>query len=256
MDISLVSCVPFVALCRFVGIVESIRSATERSRDIRFYRPSISLRWYILSRQNPGRPVSSDKNLSRGRTTRGRLEDAPTVVPASICSTRAGSARSTALFLSIVPDDLTLAFGGPIDSDDEKTSSSTTTTGAAAAAAAAVVGSSPSKKKRQPPPPSTKTSLSLSLSLSRLSERNKREQRALNNECRSGVKIRSGKNWKKKKKTKIQCQKSSHSAGCIADPLSCHPPPPKKKRYSMPPPRRKSSLSSNDDAAKKKKPSE
>ena len=64
-----------------------------------------------------------------------------------------------------------------------------------------------------------------------------------------------GKNWKKKK-TKIQCQKSSHSAGCIADPLSCHPPPPKKKRYSMPPPRRKSSLSSNDDAAKKKKPSE
>ena len=148
MDISLVSCVPFVALCRFVGIVESIRSATERSRDIRFYRPSISLRWYILSRQNPGRPVSSDKNLSRGRTTRGRLEDAPTVVPASICSTRAGSARSTALFLSIVPDDLTLAFGGPIDddsidSDDEKTSSSTTTTGAAAAAGR--VGSS--KKK-------------------------------------------------------------------------------------------------------------
>ena len=186
MDISLVSCVPFVALCRFVGIVESIRSATERSRDIRFYRPSISLRWYILSRQNPGRPVSSDKNLSRGRTTRGRLEDAPTVVPASICSTRAGSARSTALFLSIVPDDLTLAFGGPIDdddsidSDDEKTSSSTTTTGAAAAAAAAGrVGSSLPEKKRQPPPPS-KTSLSLSLSLSRLSERNKRERALMN----------------------------------------------------------------------------
>ena len=108
VDISLVSCVLFVALCRFVGIVESIRSATERFRDIRFYRPSISLRWYILSRQNPGRPVSSDKNLSRGRTTRGRLADAPTVVPASICSTRAGSARSTALFLSIVPDDLSL----------------------------------------------------------------------------------------------------------------------------------------------------
>ena len=176
MDISLVSCVPFVALCRFVGIVESIRSATERSRDIRFYRPSISLRWYILSRQNPGRPVSSDKNLSRGRTTRGRLEDAPTVVPASICSTRAGSARSTALFLSIVPDDLTLAFGGPIDdsidSDDEKTSSSTTTTGAAAAAAGRV-GSSPSKKRRPPPPSKT----SLSLSLSRLSERNR--ERAL-----------------------------------------------------------------------------
>ena len=148
MDISLVSCVPFVALCRFVGIVESIRSATERSRDIRFYRPSISLRWYILSRQNPGRPVSSDKNLSRGRTTRGRLADAPTVVPASICSTRAGSARSTALFLSIVPDDLTPAFGVPIDDDDddddERTSSSSTTIGAAAAAAAAGrVGSSP-----------------------------------------------------------------------------------------------------------------
>ena len=178
MDISLVSCVPFVALCRFVGIVESIRSATERSRDIRFYRPSISLRWYILSRQNPGRPVSSDKNLSRGRTTRGRLEDAPTVVPASICSTRAGSARSTALFLSIVPDDLTLAFGGPIDSDDEKTSSSTTTTGAAAAAAA-VVGSSPSKKKKGNHHRLQQKRLSLSLSLSRLSERNKREQRAL-----------------------------------------------------------------------------
>ena len=183
MDISLVSCAPFVALCRFVGIVESIRSATERSRDIRFYRPSISLRWYILSRQNPGRPVSSDKNLSRGRTTRGRLEDAPTVVPASICSTRAGSARSTALFLSIVPDDLTLAFGGPIDdddsidSDDEKTSSSTTTTGAAAAAAA-VVGSSPSKKKKATTTAFNKN-VSLSLSLSRLSERNKREQRAL-----------------------------------------------------------------------------
>ena len=156
MDISLVSCVLFVALCRFVGIVESIRSATERFRDIRFYRPSISLRWYILSRQNPGRPVSSDKNLSRGRTTRGRLADAPTVVPASICSTRAGSARSTALFLSIVPDDLTPAFGVPIDDDDddskpivddgddERTSSSSTTTGAAAAAAAAGrVGSSP-----------------------------------------------------------------------------------------------------------------
>ena len=166
MDISLVSCVPFVALCRFVGIVESIRSATERSRDIRFYRPSISLRWYILSRQNPGRPVSSDKNLSRGRTTRGRLEDAPTVVPASICSTRAGSARSTALFLSIVPDDLTLAFGGPIDSDDEKTSSSTTTTGAAAAAAAAVVGSSPSKKKKGNHHRLQQKRLSLSLSLS------------------------------------------------------------------------------------------
>ena len=68
------------------------------------------------------------------------------------------------------------------------------------------------------------------------------------------MKIRSGKIGRKKK-PKIQCQKSSHSAGCIADPLSCHPPPPKKKRY-MPPPRRKSSLSSNDDAAKKKKPSE
>ena len=171
MDISLVSCVPFVALCRFVGIVESIRSATERSRDIRFYRPSISLRWYILSRQNPGRPVSSDKNLSRGRTTRGRLEDAPTVVPASICSTRAGSARSTALFLSIVPDDLTLAFGVPIDSpidddDDERTSSSSTTTGAAAAAAGRV-GSSPSKKK------ATTAFKNVSLSLSRLSEHNR-----------------------------------------------------------------------------------
>ena len=171
MDISLVSCVPFVALCRFVGIVESIRSATERFRDIRFYRPSISLRWYILSRQNPGRPVSSDKNLSRGRTTRGRLEDAPTVVPASICSTRAGSARSTALFLSIVPDDLTLAFGGPIDddsidSDDEKTSSSTTTTGAAAAAGR--VGSS--KKKSTPPRPQQKR-LSLSLSSFRAQQR-------------------------------------------------------------------------------------
>ncbi len=155
MDISLVSCVLFVALCRFVGIVESIRSATERFRDIRFYRPSISLRWYILSRQNPGRPVSSDKNLSRGRTTRGRLADAPTVVPASICSTRAGSARSTALFLSIVPDDLTPAFGVPIDDDDddddERTSSSSTTTGAAAAAAAAAagrVGSSPKNPNR------------------------------------------------------------------------------------------------------------
>ena len=159
MDISLVSCVLFVALCRFVGIVESIRSATERFRDIRFYRPSISLRWYILSRQNPGRPVSSDKNLSRGRTTRGRLADAPTVVPASICSTRAGSARSTALFLSIVPDDLTPAFGVPIDDDspidddgdDERTSSSSTTTGAAAAAAdadAGRVGSSPKNPNR------------------------------------------------------------------------------------------------------------
>ena len=112
----------------------------------------------------------------------------------------------------------------------------------------------PRKKKATTTAFNKNVSLSLSLSLSSFGAQQKRARS--DEECRSRVKIRSGKIGRKKKQ-KSNVKSPSHSAGCIADPLSCHPPPPpKKKRYSMPPPRRKSSLSSNDDAAKKKKPSE
>ena len=185
----------------------------------------------LFSRRNPDRPVSSDKNLSRGRTTRGRLEVAPTVVPASICSTRAGSARSTALFLSIVPGGLTLAFGD----DDDVPSCCLRRRRRRSIARHCCCGLTHQGKKKQPP---RNKNVSLSLSLSLVFRSATKESMRSDEECKSRVKNSFGKKLEEKK-NKNPRQKSPHSAGCIADPLSCHPPPPKKKRYSMPPPAKK-----------------
>ena len=92
---SSLSSAPYIS----VRIFESTRSVTTRSRDIRFYRPSSSLRSCTLSPRNPDLPVSSGRNLSREKTTPGRLSVEPTVVPASSVSTLAGNARSIAHYL-------------------------------------------------------------------------------------------------------------------------------------------------------------